>query len=73
MTHAKKPSVMKATEVLLRNRDNQKSQGFAPDHAERLLAYPGTRWEKVAEGEEPAPKGKKALPQVDTTGQPDAV
>jgi hypothetical protein len=38
--------------VLLRSRDSQESKGFAPDHAERLLAYPGTRWETI-DGQEP--------------------
>jgi hypothetical protein len=35
--------------VLLRDLDAQgeKSHPFGPAHAERLLAYPGTRWAKV--------------------------
>ncbi|GAA4393546.1 hypothetical protein [Hymenobacter koreensis] len=33
--------------VTLRAKDSDKVQKFAPDHAERLLAYPGSQWEKV--------------------------
>ena len=35
--------------VLQDTTDNDKHHEFAADHAERLLAYPGTVWRKPAE------------------------
>lgn len=67
----------KPEQVLLRNLDNQESQGFAPDHAERLLAYPRTRWAAIAEaGNAPAGAAKTAPAapsEADETGHPHAV
>lgn len=62
---------MPAKEVLLRNLDNQKTQSFDPEHAERLLKFPGTRWGQVDEqaAEEPATaKKKKGAGEPDATG-----
>lgn len=62
----------KSAPVLLRNIDSKGSQPFEVSHAERLLAYPGTRWAKVEEGEEPT-KSKKTPPAIDTPGQPTSI
>jgi len=59
-TAASKPG-----QVLLRKIDTQETQPFEPDHAERLLKYPGTRWEEI---DAAAPKG-----EPDPTGHPDAI
>lgn len=55
-TEASKPA-----QTLLRDRDSQKTQGFDPAHADRLLAYPGSRWEEVD-------AKKPELPEADATG-----
>lgn len=39
----------KPTIVLLRQKGSKESRPFDPDHAERLLNYPNTQWEEVAE------------------------
>lgn len=48
---------MSEKKVLLRDLDSQQSQPFEAAHAQRLLAYPGTRW--VALGEDTAPTAPK--------------
>lgn len=35
--------------VLLRNKDNSKTENFEAGHADRILKYPNSRWEKVSE------------------------
>ena len=39
--------------VLHDTTDNDKHHAFAADHAERLLAYPGTVWRKPAAEQRP--------------------
>jgi hypothetical protein len=62
-TEASKPATGR---VLLRSKDSQASKDFAPDHAERLLAYTGSRWER-ADGAAP-----QSEPEIDETGHPTA-
>lgn len=45
--------------VLLRAKGSKESKPFEADHAKRLLDYPNTQWEAVAD-KEPAPKAVAA-------------
>lgn len=70
-------------QILLRPGANGKSKPFAADHAERLLAYPNTQWQRVEDDDVPKPKAaadkKKPAaaapvsPEVDTTGHPTSI
>ncbi len=57
--------------VLLRAGASGASTPFEADHAKRLLAYPGTQWQEVAEAatevKEEASRAFEALPPADDT------
>jgi hypothetical protein len=68
-----------AETVLLREKGSKTSAPFGADHAKRLLAYPNTQWEEVADPKPEAGAAKSkpapaaAASSSDTTGQPHAV
>jgi hypothetical protein len=55
--------------TLLRMKGSKESQPFESAHAKRLLAYPNTQWEEVAD-KEPATKAIAAT--ADKSKTPDA-
>jgi hypothetical protein len=56
--------------TLLRMKGSKESQPFENAHAKRLLAYPNTQWEEVADKEPAAPKAIATA--ADKSKTPDA-
>jgi hypothetical protein len=54
-----------APQTLLRNLSNDKTQAFDPDHAQRILDYPGGGWGPVAEAEVSGDGAGEKLPAAD--------
>ena len=48
--------------VLLRQKGSKESQPFEAGHAKRLLDYPNTQWEEVADKAAPSSKPATAAP-----------
>lgn len=65
--------------ILLRAKGSKTVTPFDAEHAKRLLAYPNTQWEEVAEEDAAKPAAVKktpvapAQPATDPTGHPTTV
>lgn len=51
-----------ASKTLLRNLDNDKTQAFESEHADRIKKYPGSRWVDAKEADVTAERSEKAAP-----------